>query len=291
VGAPTDEESSAWISYADRTSGYNQQSDWSTVFIDRNTGGDNYNFKRVNYLICRPGANQLEYAFEHLDYASTTGNPTGVDTHARVSNNGGASWGGATLVSPGDGNYYFFPNGVCDQNDVAWNWFYWRTPTGNDRDLCVRLYDGSWQSGRTDVWNTGDNIQFPTCWSTDEGTAGNRNYAAVVRDQGTTTFTLWTLYVDGDFSSSSPPPNSNDGWGNTEGPFGTSISDANYNRRPILSMAGTGDGYTWVAYMENSNPYGTPNMDTICSSNGFASISPPNGDQYRITADTYAKGH
>ncbi len=282
VGAAEGEESSAWISYADRGS----YGSWSTVLIDQNTGNDAENYKRVNFLCMRPSANEIIYGFEHLDYPAGGTNPSGVDTHYRPSTTGGATWGAAAPITPGDGNYYFFPNGVTDQNDVIWVWFYMRTSGGDDRDLYLRLYDGALSAGMVDVWNTADNVQFPTCWATNEGAAGNRNYFGVTRDQGGTTFTLWTGYIDGDFTSASPPADTLDGWGNTAGPFGSALSDSNYNRRPVLAGAGTGDGYSWVAYMENDNPYGVPNMDTICSNDGFASHT-----TYRVTADSYAKGH
>jgi len=54
----------------------------------------------------------------------------------------------------------------------------------------------------------------------------------------------------------------------------------------VLASDGTGDGYSWVAYMESDNPYGVPNMDTICSNNAFSTHT-----SYRVTADSYAKGH
>ena len=71
-----------------------------------------------------------------------------------------------------------------------------------------------------------------------------------------------------------------------KGPYGTSVSSANYNRRPILNIAHTDDGIVWLPHMENANPYSTPNLHTYYSGDGFGTTELTN-----LTADAYAKGH
>ena len=267
---------SGWISYADRI----DYSSWTTVLVDNNMGvGDNNN-KRVNFLLCRPVANELLYVFEHVDYTSA-GAIVGWGTHSRSSIDGGATWLAATQVQPSDTNYYYFPNGCVDENDVCWIFFYWRSSSGSERDISVRLYDGTWQAGGTVVTDTSFNSMNPSAWSTSEGAFGNRVYCSFIRDQGTSEQTVWTTYIDGDYTSLVPPV---DFWP-INGPNGTDVSYEDLDRGPLLDGVGTGDGCTWVAYKEKSTPYGA-NMHTVCSNDGFATpIS------YTVTADTQAKGH
>ncbi len=277
VGAG-DTGSSSYISYADGPA----YGTWSTVRIDINSGTNTYNLKRVNFLCPRPGSNQLLYCFEHIDYPSIPGVPSGADVHGLISNDGGATWIDQGEVTPADGNFYFFPNGCVDQNGVCWIFYYWRVAA--DRDMAVRLYDGAWQVGYTDVTDTTDNVVDPAPWSTNEGASGNRVYCAFLRDQGTSEYTLWTSYIDGDYTSASPPP---DFWA-MNGPFGSDISISHYDRGPVLSGEQTGDGFSWVVYKENDNLYGydVPQMDTICSDSGFATNT-----IYDVTADSHSKGH
>jgi len=74
------------------------------------------------------------------------------------------------------------------------------------------------------------------------------------------------------------------------GGLGTSISNANYNRRPILNIVGTVDAgpstTVWLPVMENSNPYNQPNLWSWYTNPGFAQ-----GTMSKITADAFAKGH
>ncbi|HEQ78646.1 MAG TPA: PKD domain-containing protein, partial [Euryarchaeota archaeon] len=130
-----------------------------------------------------------------------------------------------------------------------------------------------------------DNIQFPAPTVTAEG-GGNRVYCAVTRDAGGVDYKMWTVYIDGNYDSGTPPPNSANGWNNAKGPFGGVVSDANYNRRPILCPVGTDDGWTWLPYMEKNNPYGDVNMYSVFSNNGFNTVS-----MTIVTADNNAKGH
>jgi hypothetical protein len=277
--APADEGSWGQIAYSDPP-----YTSWTNQTVDINTGNQNYNIKRIIFLLCRETSQELIFVWEHLDYASLEDpNPKNVDTHCKISTDGGATWGSAFQVTPGGGDYHFFPNGCVDQNDVAWVFFYWRTSTGDDRDLCVRLYDGSW-SAKTDIWDTTDNIQFPACISTAEGTADNRVYFVVTRDHGVNEiYKLHVGYTDGDYTSSSPP--SIGDW-IKKGPYASDASDSNYNRRQILNIVHTGDGYTWVPYGENDNPYDECNMWTFYSNDGFNTDTTT-----KLTRDAYTNGH
>jgi len=117
----------------------------------------------------------LLWVWEHLDYATLPGNPTRVQTHVTISADGGATWAVPTRVFPvttTETNFYFFPHGAVDQNDVAWVFAYFRTPTGNNRDLALRLYDGIWSATAPVVFNTADNIQWPAVLSTADAGAG-----------------------------------------------------------------------------------------------------------------------
>jgi hypothetical protein len=188
---------------------------------------------------------------------------------------------------------------------------YWRTPTGNDRDLTVRLFDNSgWGTfPRNDytILDTTDNVQWPAALSTSEG-AGNRVYVTFTRDALQSDLKMYLIYTDGTYSSGSMPVDFRDlvrpgvscGAGCTlsadfappvgsglKGPYGTSVSNANYDRRPILNVVRTGDGIIWLPHMENANAYGSPNLYTYYSGDGFG--TPPL--QTILTADAFAKGH
>ena len=291
----SDQSAASWarFAYAD-PSEYNASSTtWHLVTIDINSGSDNYNYKRVSFCVFRNtgGSGQLVYVFEHLDFkdASTI---TGIHTDSLNSTDGGLTWGGDTQVDPG-GDYYFFPNGCVDQNQTVWLFYYHRASSGNDRDLACMVYDGAWggDSGgdtkSTDVYDSDDNIMWPATVSTNEGNASNRVYVTITRD-GSGTMKLYAGYYDGNVSSDNPPADTSDIWGTAIGPLGppdSSVSDANYNRRPVLNIAAV-DNYTWIPYMENTNPYGVPNMWTVYSNDTFSNFSVT-----KVTADAYAKGH
>ncbi len=283
----------ARFAYAD-PSEYNATSTtWHLVTIDTNSGSDTYNYKRVSFCVFRDtgGSGQLVYVFEHLDFSDAS-TITGVHTDSLNSTDGGLTWGGDTQVDPG-GDYYFFPNGCVDQNQTVWLFYYHRASSGDDRDLACMVYDGAWggDSGgdtkSTDVYDSDDSIQWPAAVSTDEGASGNRVYVTVTRD-GSGTMELYAGYYDGNVSSDNPPADTSDIWGTAKGPLGppgSSVSDANYDRRPVLNIAAV-NNYTWIPYMENTNPYGVPNMWTVYSNDTFSTYSVT-----RVTADAYAKGH
>jgi len=303
---------------------------WTVRTIEANYGSEIIAAARVSYPLFRVagGAGEVMWTWEHLDYAAAgQANPTRVQTHMIRSQDGGNSWPACGVYDPanvnciqifpqnaGDNNFYFFPNGVVDQNDVAWLFVYWRTSGGNDRDLNVRLYDGvagtatpyASLSSNVDVYDTTDNVQWPVALSTAEGAAGNRVYFTVTRDQCSTDFKMFSSYTDGDYTSGTPPLSAvaqngacnaatydisnsfNDPLGGPP-PLGTSISNANYNRRPILNMVATNSAGTitaWLPVMENENPFGQPNLWTWYQNPGFS-----NGVVSKVTADAFAKGH
>lgn len=317
----TNPDAVAWsrIGYLDpgATAPYYQGA-WIAATIQKNEGSANpCNIARVSFPLFRVGtggAGELIYVWETLGYGGgCSGNPSAVTTSAKVSTNGGAagSWSSRTPLfpPPGNTNFYFFPNGIVDQNDVAWVWVYWRTPTGNDRDLTVRLYDGAWSAFPVPTYtvlDTTDNVQWPSALSTSEGVAGNRMYVTFTRDNLQTDLRMYLMYSDKDYSSTVIPADFRDpgatvcGPGCTlsadfsaptgsglKGPYGTSVSNANFDRRPILNIARTGDGIVWLPHLENANPYGTPNLYTYYSGDGFGTPPPLT----ILTSDAFAKGH
>jgi len=138
-----------------------------------------------------------------------------------------------------------------------------------------------------------NNIQYPAVVSTPEG--GNRVYVAAVNDKGRLDKQLFALYAEGNYGSglvypaplAAPSPGLSPSFVSPRGPFGVAVSDANYNRRPVLNIVYTDDGIVWIPYMELGNPYGVPNMWTWSSVDGFATA--PN--RTLVTADAFAKGH
>jgi hypothetical protein len=286
---------------------------WNLRTMETNVGSSNFNVARVSFPLFRRaggGAGQLIWTWEHLDYAALGGNPLRVQTHVTISADGGATWALATRVFPvttTETNFYFFPHGAVDQNDVAWVFAYFRTPTGNNRDLAVRLYDGTWSATAPVVFDGADNIQWPAVLSTAEGPLGNRIYVAVTRDNQAVDLKLWVTYINGSappWSSSKVPRAAMGGtpcgagcvispdFAFPLGPFALSASNANYNRRPILNLVRTVEGantYVWLPYMENNNPYGTPNLWTYYGTEGSWAARAPSLS--KITSDGYAKGH
>ncbi len=290
---------------------------WTLRTIQKNYGSNVYNSARVSFPIFRKAGGPngtLAWIWEHLDSVSTEApGISAVQTHIAFSPDGGNSWGDcyATpsecyLIAPrSTSNYYFFPNGVVDQNDVLWVVFYWRLPAaGQGRRLAVALWDGAtwdpnnptagWTSA-INIWDAGGNVnvQFPAALSTPEG--GNRVYIAVTNDGGALDKRLYTLYAEGTFGSNiigpppaaAPSPGVSSDFSTPQGPLGNAVSDANYNRRPVLNMVYTDDGLVWIPYMESSNLYGVPNMWTYYSGDTFAS----DRRKTEVTADAFAKGH
>jgi hypothetical protein len=275
---------------------------WNLRTMESNVGSSLINTARVSFPLWRNDGNpggELMWVWEHLDYPSSQADqPSAVQTHAVFSYDGGNTWGTPVQVSPNDSNYYFFPSGVVDQNNIAWIVFYWRTPGGNDRDLLIRLRGNNCWSNPVPVWNTNDNIQWPAPLSTNEGIFGNRVYTVVTRDQQGIDLTMWTTYTDGNYGCLNPPADGptggTTGWSTDftapRGPFGTAVSNANYDRRPILNIVHNEvDRVTWLPFMETANPYDTPNLVSIFSSDQFQTQMM--GSPTILTADAFAKGH
>jgi hypothetical protein len=292
---------------------------WTRVIIEQNAGSSMMNEARVNIPLWRydgTAAGEVIWVWEHLDYSNPDAtNPLRVQTWVAISRDGGQTWPvcdgldpDCRRISPYDNNFYFFPNACMDMNERLWVFFYYRLPAGNDRDLMVRLYDEfGWQGDSTPMdskddvsllWNTKNtNLQWPTCVATPEGLSGNRMYVVVTNDQGAVDLKLFVSYLDGNYTSIDRPF----GLNTTEeqgispnlhgpyGPMGTSVSNANYDRRPITNMVYTNDGWTWIQYIENANKFDAPNLDTFSSKEGFLNASVQ--EHSVLTANSHAKGH
>ncbi|HKZ48387.1 MAG TPA: hypothetical protein VJ397_06320, partial [Thermoplasmata archaeon] len=326
-------DQAAWgrVAYLDAGAGPSYYTgSWQVRTIEINYGSQFSNAARVSFPLFRQASpdpeGELYWVWEHLD-SDSGGTLQSVRTNMIRSQDGGDTWPACglwsptnincILISPDNTNYYFFPNGVVDQNDVAWIFFYWRTSGGNDRDLNVRLYNGlagtatpyaaASMSGAINIYDTTDNVQWPAAVSIDpDGGATNRVYFVVTRDECGVDLNMYVAYAEGLYSSTSPPtailnpggscPTLNANLSpsftlvSPAGGLGTSISNANYNRRPILNIVGTVDAgpstTVWLPVMENSNPYNQPNLWSWYTNPGFAQ-----GTMSKITADAFAKGH
>ena len=284
---------------------------WTLRTIQKNYGSSVYNHVRTAFPVFRKAGGPngtLAWVWEHLDSISSTGGSTSaVQIHAAFSTDGGDSWGDCAAglcypitYPPGNPNYYFFPNGVVDQNDVLWVFLQWRDSTlGQTRKLAVSLWDGAtWNTGWTTpigIWDAGAGIdlRYPAAVSTPEG--GNRVYVAVTRDTGMLQEKIYVLHAEGTFGSGAvnptprpaPSPGVSPDFSAPEGPMGISVLTARYNAGPALSMISTEDGLTWIPYMESREVLGgRTDLDTWFSPDGFA-----NRTQLGITMDTYGKGH
>ncbi len=286
---------------------------WQLRTIEKNYGSNVYNSARVSFPLFRHAGGPngtLIWVWEHLDMVSTqSAQTTAVQTHAAFSFDGGDTWGDCYaapsqcyLIAPrGSSNFYFFPNGMVDQNDVLWVFFYWRMQSsGQGRRLAAALWDGpAWNQGWSNpinIWDAGGstNIQFPAAVSTNEG-SGNKIYVAVTNDAGALDKRLYVLTADGSFGSglvypaprAAASPGVSPDFSTPQGPMGVAVSDANYNRRPVLNVVYTEDGIVWVPYMEAGNIFGVPNMWTWSSTDGFVAER----TRTNVTADAFAKGH
>ena len=288
---------------------------WNRVVIERNAGSSMMNEARLNIPLWRDdgtAAGEVIWVWEHLDYISPdASNPMRVQTWVAISRDGGetfpicdGSHPDCRRISPFDNNYYFFPTACIDTRNVLWVFFYYRVPAGDDRDLMVRLYDGNWQGDETPIisnddvsllWNSlNTNLQWPACVVSSEGTPNNRVYVVVTNDEGTFDLKLYVSYLEGHYNSTNRPfglnvtedqgisPNLHGPFG----PFGNSASNSNNYIRPILNMVHTGDGRTWIQYIEKANEYGAPNLWAYSSIDDFTS-----SELSILTGDSYPKGH
>ena len=295
---------------------------WNRVVIERNAGSSVMNEARMNIPLWRDDGTpdgEVIWVWEHLDYISPEApSPLRVQTHAAISRDGGETWpvcdgsdNDCKRISPFDNNYYFFPNACIDTREVLWVFFYYRLPAGDDRDLMVRLYDkDGWMGEKTPInpkddvsllWNTKNtNLQWPACVATSEGSAGNRMYVVVTNDEGLVDLKLYVAYLDGLYNTTNRPF----GLNTTEesgispnlhgpyGPLGGAVSNSNYDRRPILNVVHTNDGWTWIAYIENQNEFNEPNLWSYSSDVGFNyAVYPDDVPVSKLTADPFAKGH
>ena len=287
---------------------------WNKTVIERNAGSSAMNEARVNIPLWRDDGTaegEFIWVWEHLDYVNPdANNPVRVQTWVAISRDGGETFPvcdgmdpDCKRISPSDSNFYFFPNACMDSNNVLWVFFYYRLPAGNDRDLMVKVYDGAWQGDSTPInpnddvsllWNTENtNLQWPSCVGDNVG-GKNRVNVHITNDQGGVDLTLWAAYLEGDYDSLNPPF----GLNRTElsgispnlhgpyGPMGLSVSNSNYDRRPITQMVTTNDGYMWIMYIENANEFDVGNLMTVATTDAFQTV-----EYSTLTADSYAKGH
>jgi len=275
--------SRGYIAYADLASSYTS---WSTpILINDDTGGgwgpNAANIQRATGTICLPARDEVIYYWEAQSYDNSDYQIavlTGVNTLARISSNGGVTWNAATIVSPADGDLYFFPNGHRDEAGNAVIWYYWWDLIDQERDLCFSYYDGAW-SGRINAWDTADNVMFPAGTSTTEGVNNNRNYFVCARGVGSETpkeiYGGYTDDMGGSFTTNI-------------GPLSGIIDDSNYVNCPVLDAdSDTGD-IVWVTYREDTMN-SIYKIQNIMSIEGWAGLSSFNN--WRITSDPYTKGH
>jgi hypothetical protein len=299
---------------------------WNRTVMERNAGSSSMNEARVNIPVWRDDGTpegEFIWVFEHLDYVSpTSNNPRYVQTWVVISHDGGDTFATCPsaecrLISPNDANYYFFPNACVDFRNVLWVFFYYRLPAGNDRDLMVRLYDGAWQGDDTPVWTLDDvsllwnteatNLQWPGC-APDFVGGKNRMNVMVTNDEGGVDLKLYAAYLEGDYEGGTDLNSDgsiNRPWGmnRTElsgispnlhhavpwDGMGLSVSNSNYDRRPITQMVITNDGYTWIMYIENANAFGVGNLMTVATNDAVPFNTTK--EYSTLTADSYAKGH
>jgi len=289
---------------------------WNRRIIERNVGSSIMNEARVSIPVWRNDgtpSGEVIWIWEHLDYVSPDAHaPTRVQTWYSISRDGGDTWPicdgsdpDCGRLSPLDNYYYFFPDACVDVRDVLWVFFHYRLPAGNDRDLMVRLYDGTWQGDNTPIdpsddasllWNTNNtNLEWPTCIATAEGTPGNRVYVGVMNNLGGVNKTIWVGYLEGGYNSTNPPfgLNKTDASGispnlhGPEGPIGTSVSYVNSGRGPVFNIVHTSDNRTWVTYIENANEFNTSNLMAVSSTGDFGAVM----DYTILTSDPYPKSH
>ena len=295
--ANTDSGSWAEVSYSDAP--YTSWTMGNARAANTNIGSNAINAKRMTFTIPYAKDGSIWLIFEHLDYTDTQASqPSKVDTTAHKSTDGGATWGTCTAITPGDGNFYFFPNGCYDMEGTPWVTYYWRTSSGDVRSIAATNYDltvaGSW-SPKINVFDgtTGtetQNLMFPTPYATTEGASNNRLYVGFTAGQANAgTRKLYVLYTDDQGATWQ----GKSGLTPTLGPYGEMVSQEMYHTRPVLHIDLTQNATSkviWITYLEVSpsiNPFdGVSNIFVTRSDDAFAT-----GNAQRITGDGFIKAH
>jgi hypothetical protein len=300
---PLIEEIGDWIYVAYSDPPYNT---WNLRHIDTNSGPSWHNVKRMTFLLALPDPpsgpkDQLLLVNEVLEYAfSGQPNPSQVSVLAFFSYDGGDTWANETndaVFSPRDGNYHFFPNGVVDQNGVAWILYYWRLAGAGatDRDLCFQYYDGlnfyPSIGVKQDIFDTpADSLMFPAGISTAEGLNGNRIYDVFTRDPSSKEDKeMWIVYSD-DMGATWEPWTGLPPWDPTKmdprGPYGGIVSQIYYVTRPILDIDDASNTLVVTFTEEDTIPsLGAANIHVIFSQDGYST-----GVTSTLTADASGKG-
>lgn len=299
---PNIEEIGDWVyvSYSDPP-----YTSWTNVHIDTNSGPSWHNVKRMTFLLALPDPpngpkDQLMFVNEVLEYAfSGQANPTQVSVLAFFSEDGGDTWFNKTpeaVISPRDGNYHFFPNGLIDQNGSAWILYYWRLAGSgqNKRDLCFQYYDGlnffPSLGVKQDQMDTADSLMFPAGVSTAEGPGNNRVYDVFTRSiDSNADKQMFVIYSD-DMGATWNPWSGVPPWTpaktNPTTPYGGIVSQIYYVTRPVLDIDDASNSLVVTYFEEDTIPtIGSPNIHVVFSQDGYTS-----GVTSELTADAYGKG-
>jgi hypothetical protein len=299
---PAIEEVGDWVYVAYADSPYDS---WTLQHVDTNSGPSWHNVKRMTFLLPLPTpptgpTDQLLLINEVLEYAfSGQPNPSQVSVLAFFSFDGGETWTNRTpdaVISPRDGNYHFFPNGMVDQNGNGWILYYWRLAGSaqTDRDLCFQYYDGTNfhpnVGVKQDIRDTFDSLMFPAGVATSEGAIGNRIYDVHTQSiDSNADKQIFVVYTD-DMGTTWEPWDHVGLWTpaktNPTTAYGGIVSQTYYVTRPVLDIDQAGGSLLITFYEEGTIPtLGAPNIHVICSQDSFAT-----GTTTELTADAYAKG-
>jgi hypothetical protein len=300
---PAIEEIGDWVYIAYSDAPYDT---WNLRHVDTNSGPSVFhNVKRMTFMLPLPTpptgpADQLMVVNEVLEYDfSGQPNPSQVSVLAFFSYDGGDTWTNITpnaVISPQDGNYHFFPNGLVDMDGNAWILYYWRLAGSaqTDRDLCFQYYDGTNFHPnigvKQDIMNTFDSLMFPAGVSTSEGLNGNRVYDVFTRSvDSNADKQMFVAYTD-DMGATWEPWDHIGMWTpdktTPRGPYGGVVSQTYYVTRPVLDIDDAENALVITFYEESTiATLGAPNIHVVCSQDGYTT-----GVTSELTADAYAKG-
>ncbi len=278
---------------------------WTLRHVDTNSGPAIWhNAKRMTFLLPLPDpplgpSDQLLLINEVLEYSPGLANPTQVSVLAFFSYDGGDTWTNKTpeaAISPQDGNYHFFPNGLVDQNGVAWILYYWRQAGSGEtkRDLCFQYFDGANfypdVNDKDDITWTSDSHMFPAGVSTGEGPSGNRIYDVFTQDPTSKdNKKIFVVYTD-DMGATWEPWTHVPPWEPVKTelnvPYGGVVSQIYYVTRPVLDIDDASNTLV-VTYIEEDTiqTLGAVNIHVVFSQDGYSS-----GVESELTADAYGKG-